>query len=51
MVYDRETGNRVKRHMEATHGVKFRLYKCETCKMWHVTSQPEKENFRRELLD
>ena len=51
MIYDRNDAIRVKRHMEARHGVKFRLYKCETCKMWHVTSQPEKKNFRRELLD
>ena len=51
MIYDRNDGIRAKRRMEATYGVKFRLYKCETCKMWHVTSQTAKENFRRELLD
>ena len=51
MIYDHQEAHRVRRRMEAKNGVKFKVYKCETCKMWHITSQPEKDDFRRELLD
>jgi len=51
MIYDHQEAHRVRRRMEARNGVKFKVYKCETCKMWHITSQPDKDDFRRELLD
>jgi len=39
-----------KANAEKRSGVSLRVYQCEKCKCWHLTSQPTKGNNRRELV-
>lgn len=39
-----------KRRNEKKRGVLLRVYQCEKCKCWHITSQPTKGNNYRELI-
>lgn len=49
--FDEEEAFQKKRQCEGERGVALFIYQCEKCKMWHLTSQPEKGNNQRELAD
>ncbi len=48
--FTKEEANRAKENAERRRGVSLRVYQCEKCKCWHLTSQPTKGNNRRELV-
>lgn len=49
--FSEEAAYQKKRQCESERGVALFIYNCEVCKQWHLTSQPEKGNNRRELAD
>jgi len=45
-----ERAKEEKARMQKERGVMVRVYQCDNCKLWHVTTQPSKNNNRRELI-
>ena len=47
--FTEEQAKQEKARMQKERGVQVRVYQCDTCKLWHVTTQLSKKNNRREL--
>lgn len=48
--FTKEEANKEKARMQKERGVMVRVYQCDNCKLWHVTTQLSKNNNRRELI-
>ena len=48
--FTEEEAKKEKARMQKERGVMVRVYQCDNCKLWHVTTQLSKNNNRRELI-